>query len=289
MKILVVIGLCELSRQAASHFLHRRVSSAQTPTPPKLRTATKADYTGDVALGITASSGGGDYYTQAFTSENIGDPRRGTGACVAFRRTLKCNPSGIRDMKNDKGCQQVVNSDESGFCECGNYAQFAAVDCDHRPFTCEIMCLKFAMSTPNKEAYYRDRKLNASELETLGNNMMWANQTDLQAMRIMIEEIQDFMTKSIAYTNETSSHATASMQKFMDMMKDARKSDAESAAKALADYHATLDAKPWLKIWQNGEKLQETGKAIQAKVREVLPFDPVAETDHTLRWAMASR
>merc|ERR1719482_2194440 len=159
-------------------------------------------FTSDPALAIVAGSGGGDYYTEAWTGENIGDTRRGNGACTAFRRTLQCDPSGPRAPLQDKGCAQIVNADESGFCECGDYAQFAAVNCDHRPFTCEVMCLKFAVVT-GKQAVYRNQALDPAAARTMLEKVTWANQTDLDAMRIMITDIQDFMDRAMEYTNDS--------------------------------------------------------------------------------------
>merc|ERR1719375_2011992 len=74
--------------------------------------------------------------------------------CVGWKQTLNCDPSGPRDEKNDKDCATTVSSELSGWCECGdfetlNYAQnssqFGAVPCTHPPFTCDAMCLKFAV------------------------------------------------------------------------------------------------------------------------------------------------
>lgn len=292
MKILLgtLVSLLALLRPAVSRFLHRQAASAleRTAAAKTRSTAVVAaspapagPLTGDPALGLAASANGGDYYTHAWTGENIGDPARGTGSCTAFRRTLQCNPSGVRDPTQDKGCSQVVNSDESGFCECGDYAQFAAVDCKHRPFTCEIMCLKFALLT-GKPAIYKNQALGPQELKMMTDQLMWANQTDLTAMRAMQEDIYHFMTRAMEYTNATADVAKASMEKFLKMMKEARTEDAAVAAKELAEYHKSVEDKPWLKIWENGQELEKTGQAIQDKVREVLPFDPVMETNHHL-------
>jgi len=231
-------------------------------------------FTGDPALAIVAGSSGGDYYTQAWTGENTGDTKRGTGGCTAFRKTLQCNPSGPRDPKKDKGCQQVVDADESGFCECGDYAQFAAVDCDHRPFTCEVMCVKFAVVT-GKEAFYRNQRLSPVEAKTLLDKVMWANQTDLEAMRMMSMEVQAFMDRALQHTTDTSNLAKASMKKFLDMMKVAREHDADAAAKELENYRNMVNDHPWMKIYEQGGKMIEAGRGMQAKVREILPFDPL--------------
>lgn len=241
-------------------------SSAAAPTV--------APVTPDFALAVVSGTAtGGDYYTKAWTGENIGDTQRGTGGCTAFRRTLQCNPSGPRDAKSDKGCQQVVNSDESGYCECGGYAQFAAVDCKHRPFTCEVMCVKFAVVT-GKTAFYRNKALGTAEAQALLDNLMWKNQTDMEAMRMMATEVQDYMDRAMQYTTDTSNQAKASMAKFLDMMKAARAKDAAKAAAAMDKYRKDLKDKPWLRIYENGGKMIAAGQGLQAKVADVLPFDP---------------
>merc|ERR1719162_1805345 len=123
----VIFLLSELLCPAVSHSLLRRGASAKAD-PPVLSTAGAASkfsgggsasssavsskvlsapvaaapadgFTGDPALAIVAGSGGGDYYTQAWTGENAGDTKRGTGGCTGWRSTLQCNPSGPRDPK----------------------------------------------------------------------------------------------------------------------------------------------------------------------------------------------
>lgn len=265
--LFLILGLI---RPAASHSLLRRTAAA-----PAAAAAGDA-FSNDPALAIVASSGGGDFYTKAWTGENAGDTKRGTGACTAFRRTLKCDPSGPRDPKQDKGCQQVVNAEESGYCECGDFAQFAAVDCDHRPFTCEVMCVKFAVVT-GKQAFYRNQQLSPVQAKALLDSVMWANQTDLNAMRMMATDIQEFMTRALQYTTDSSNQAKESMKKFLDMMREAREHDAAKAAAEMQAYRDAVANHPWVGIYENGGKMIEAGKAIQAKVADVLPFDPVQE------------
>merc|ERR1719183_3399641 len=160
-------------------------------------------FVGDPALATVSGAGTADYFTKAWTGENAADPKRGSGGCTAWRRTLQCNPSGTRDPLKDKGCDEVIKADESGFCECGEYAQFAAVDCNHRPFTCESMCVKFAVLT-GKPAVYRNQQLNPMQAKIVLDNVMWANQTDLEAMRMMEKELKEYMGRAIQYTTETS-------------------------------------------------------------------------------------
>lgn len=234
-----------------------------------------AQAVGNPAIGIvTGSSGGGGYFSKAWTGENTGDTTRGTGACTAFRRTLQCNPSGPRDPKQDKGCQQIITADESGFCECGDYAQFAAVDCEHRPFTCEVMCLKFAVVT-GKQAVFRNRNLSPTEARVVLDQVMWANQTDLEAMKLMMSDLTSYMDRALEYTNATAAQAKQSMQKFLDMMKAARMKDADAAAKEMAKYRKMIKDHPWIGIYDEGDKLIKAGRGIQAKVLDVLPFDPL--------------
>merc|ERR1719453_1706281 len=48
----------------------------------------------------------------------------GRGApCVKWRKTLNCDPTGPRDMMDDKDCNVVVGALESGYCECMDYLQ----------------------------------------------------------------------------------------------------------------------------------------------------------------------
>lgn len=243
---------------------------APAPAPAVKLTDTALD---SIVGGSGGESGGPVYYTQAWAGENAGDTKRGSGKCTAFRRTLECNPSGPREPQQDKGCAYVVTSGESGYCECGDYAQFAAVSCDHRPFTCDVMCLKFAVVT-KRQAYFHGLKLGPVAAQTMLNKVMWANQTDLDAMRIMSEDLNAFMGKALKHTNDLAVKAVKSMHKFMDMMKTAQQKDAAAADKEMAEYKEMIKKGPWAGIFESGQKQIDAGRAIQAKVREILPFDP---------------
>jgi hypothetical protein len=238
------------------------------------RNVTNDQFTGDPALAAVAGVGPGDFFTKGWTGENAADAKRGKGGCTAWRRTLQCNPSGTRDPLKDKSCEEVIPSGESGFCECGEYAQFAAVDCKHRPFTCESMCVKYAVMT-NKQAFYRGRALSPQESMDMFNHLMWGNQTDLQAMRIMTNEMINFVNKAMQYTTEQGREADQALRKFQSMMKQAKKVDAARADAEFAKYKDALKDTPWLSIYKEGGKMISAGQKIQAKVKEVLPFDPL--------------
>ncbi|KAJ1640421.1 hypothetical protein T492DRAFT_929958 [Pavlovales sp. CCMP2436] len=64
-------------------------------------------------------------------------------ACVAFRRTTGCSPAGARDSQMDAGCDELVRSEWSGFCECAAGAGFTTMEvgCGHvNEFTCAQAC-----------------------------------------------------------------------------------------------------------------------------------------------------
>jgi len=68
-------------------------------------------------------------------------PANGLG-CLGWRKTLNCDPSGPRDFKGDRTCDDIVPQGESGFCECDNYVQTAVAPCEHRLINCKQECSK---------------------------------------------------------------------------------------------------------------------------------------------------
>jgi len=269
-----------LVRLAAPTLLLRRTARANQPVAAPAPVSHAHPALG-IVDGESGGGGSGGYFTKAWTGENTGDTKRGTGECTAFRRTLQCNPSGPRDPTKDKGCQSVVTADDSGFCECGGFVQFAAVDCEHRPFTCEVMCLKFAVIS-GKQAVFRNQQLSPVQARALLDQVMWKNQTDLEAMRMMVTDLTGFMDRALQYTNETAETAKTSMNKFLTMMKEARVKDAAAAGAEMDRYRQMIKDKPWIGIYENGQKMIDAGRGIQGKVLEVLPFDPVrAHQAHT--------
>jgi len=260
-----LLTFLSVAQLAASHASLRRAAPAPASSP-----------LGNPALGIVQGGAAGpdDYFGKAWTGENTGDRARGAGGCVGFRRTLQCNPSGVRDPTQDKSCEAVVNADESGFCECGGFAQFAAVDCEHRPFTCEVMCLKYAV-VAGKQAVFRNVPLSPAQAQSTLDQVMWQNQTDLEAMKIMMDKMSASMDRAMLRTNQEANIARASMKKYLDMMKEAHDKDAAAAAAEIAHHKEIVKYGPWKLIWENGNKMIEAGKGIQSKVLDVLPFDPV--------------
>lgn len=67
---------------------------------------------------------------------------RRKGNCVAWRRTLNCNPTGPRAPLEDRNCSDLIPPTESGFCECANNQLTAAATCSHSTFTCDNECGK---------------------------------------------------------------------------------------------------------------------------------------------------
>lgn len=248
---------------------------APAPAPPAGALRSSKEVIGDRHIKSMLGGSGGDYYRQAWSGENAGDVKRGTGACTAFRRTLQCNPSGPRDPKQDKGCTQVITSEESGFCECGDFAQFAAVDCDHRPFTCEVMCLKYAIVS-GRQAFFHGKPLPPDQALGVLQDVMWANQTDMEAMRIMMNEVEDFMGRAIQYNKDAGQIAVNSVNKWVAAMNQSQQSDRAAAEAELAAWREKIKERPWQGLYKYGTIERNAGYQIQDTVAHVLPFDPLS-------------
>lgn len=118
-------------------------------------------------------------------------PNKAMGPCRAFRATLQCDPSGPRDQQADKACSDNVHDGESGFCDCGGEFHVAAVGCDHSPFNCDLMCLKYAvvMGAP---AMYQGKTLMPMEatetLEVLERNEHELNEYEKRVHPLPIKD-----------------------------------------------------------------------------------------------------
>lgn len=92
------------------------------------------------------------------TSSQVGTcPAGGTGPgcpqvsaddrkCVRWRQTGGCNPKGPRERHGDKGCDELIPTGASGYCQCGSgnsKLKAREVSCDHRPFKCSTECLQY--------------------------------------------------------------------------------------------------------------------------------------------------
>ena len=101
----------------------------------------------------------------------------GSGGCISWRQTGGCDPvSGEREPENDVGCDGVVQSGWSGYCECSRprphsdgqpldqiRIRMALCDCDHRPLLCSVECTG-QMTTPAHVANAFAERYDASHL-----------------------------------------------------------------------------------------------------------------------------
>lgn len=81
----------------------------------------------------------------SFTPPQVVVPPPGSMGCIGWRQTANCDPTGPRDPKEDKKCDAKITHSFSGFCECGGGYHVASVSCGHPTFSCDYMCLKYAV------------------------------------------------------------------------------------------------------------------------------------------------
>jgi len=228
---------------------------------------------GAAAAAIQGS--GEDYYTKKVQSENAGDWTRGDGSCMGWRRTLECNPSGARDPHSDKACGVIVDAAESGYCECGGYAQFAAVGCSHRPFTCETMCLKFAVVT-GKAPPHPDGTL-------LGPKMK--SEQDLKVMEILKMQASTEFDAAVASSNAAAKKAKDSIELYHTVLNKAQMDDAVAGQNYLygpGGYYDMLNGggggggpgKAYKGLGKVSDEYKRIGKRLQAIAHEILPLNP---------------
>jgi len=216
----------------------------------------------------------GDYYTHKIQSENAGDMKRGDGSCKSWRRTLECDPSGARDPHADKACDVVIGATESGYCECGGYAQFAAVGCSHRPFTCETMCLKFAVVTgkPVLDEQGRLTQTVPMAAAALGPKMM--AEQDLKVMEVMNKEAAELFDKARASSDASSKKAKDSLDKYHTVLNKAQLDDAVAGQKYMQGY-ADLRALGGSRgLGQVSGEYGRIGKRLQEIAAGIFPLQP---------------
>lgn len=79
-------------------------------------------------------------------TSSAGAPRNDDSfKCIKWRQTGGCSPRGPRERQGDKGCDEVIPTGSSGYCQCGvgdSKLRAREVTCDHRPFSCATECLQ---------------------------------------------------------------------------------------------------------------------------------------------------
>jgi len=208
--------------------------------------------------------------------------------CVGFKKTLQCDPSGPRDITNDHDCAYTVSSEESGFCECGDFEKipnnvFAAVKCIHPPFTCDVMCLKFAVIS-GKSIEYQGATLTPEEAnKTLAGEQ--ENPYELgvakkaedpppigAAVKAFAKQKAEELEKLTKDVNTKAEKANAEVEEMM-----------KQNSRAWEDLHNTAKAlrfpggEPvWKGLANAAKEMTKSGQKIQKVVKDVLPWDALA-------------
>lgn len=169
-------------------------------------------------------------------------PEKGLG-CMAWRKTLNCDPSGPRDLKGDKNCSDIIPAEESGFCECEGYVQTAAATCAHRLISCKTECSKVARR-------YRD---------LYGDNYKAPDLHDMQ--KAIDNAYKEHHAKMMHHADE----AIANTGRMVKAMKQAND-----------DYNDRLkkfgDPPMWKQIHDAGVEAEKEGKNIQGMASMANPY-----------------
>lgn len=208
-----------------------------------------------------------------------------TLSCVGWKKTLECDPSGARDPTNDKDCTKTVSSEESGFCECGDFTklndtQFAAVPCTHPPFTCDAMCLKLSVIS-GISIKYEGKTLTPDEANTTLAGVQF-NPYDLDILKKaekpppLGDAVKEFVTKAAAkiaeHTADVSKKAEVAQKEVEELMK--QNSRAWEDVHIMADNLRNPGGEPvWKKLATAGRQMVQAGGKIQDTVKNVLPWD----------------
>merc|ERR1719421_397410 len=171
-------------------------------------------------------------------------PAPGGGlACVKWRKTLNCEPSGPRDPLSDKDCSVTIPGTESGFCECEGYVHTAAVPCNHRPVQCEMECHKVVKLV--REVFGANYTHKAKDKG--GSTEFAAGQDPYTRARV-------YGDKAVTSVNEAVTAANAGLAAAKDMI--AR----------------MMSLKPWTEIAKAGKKAEEAGMKAQDLSKVARPF-----------------
>jgi len=177
----------------------------------------------------------------------------------------------------DKICGDVVGRDESGFCECGGFAQFASVGCDHTPFTCDVMCLKFAVVT-NKTAVFKGQSLAPAEAQAMLAYVLPDGVTDTSAVAQLGQVAQWKIDDSVQRLNASGERAVQSVDAWVRAtVGGSNASDGWEGpllgSNPLDELRRKYGGAPWEGIEQAGAELVSAGRAMQATVNETMPFE----------------
>lgn len=168
--------------------------------------------------------------------------------CVAWRKTLDCDPSGPRDPKNDKSCTAIVPEGESGYCECENYVQTAAAPCHHRVISCRTECGKAGQR-------YRDVYGDAYKEPGLKEMLHLVNQSTYEHYNNMMHQADN---------------AVASVDEYVRAMKNVQD---ELNAKLNTFKNPPI----WKQIDQAGKDAEAAGKRVSDMAHVADPFLPSSD------------
>ena len=66
----------------------------------------------------------------------------GGGGCVSWRQTGGCTAKGPREPTKDHSCEDFVDSDASGYCECAGGRRIEMPGCAHDAVQCKTECAR---------------------------------------------------------------------------------------------------------------------------------------------------
>lgn len=200
---------------------------------------------------------------------------------MAWRRTLECDPSGVRHPEADKGCSDTVADGESGFCECGGFAQ-QAVGCEHQPFTCDFICLKYAVAVGVTATYKGQQYSPDQAAQMLAHLTANPHELDDFQRRLsptpMKESAKAIMQDKTSEINAIAASISAKGQEAVKNVEQAIYAGevAKRESKIKAQNMLFPEGKPiWQALEEAGRDAEQQGKQIQAEVRSIMdPYTP---------------